>query len=166
MSNNKDVIKNVISELEVQLENLPRKEVAIEALKNSYAVLLPDLNQCIDFSNFYAPEHLILATKNAEKLIPEITNAGSVFLGNYSCESAGDYASGTNHTLPTNGFAKNYSGVSIDSFVKKITFQKLSDIGIKNIGKSIELMAEAEGLYAHKNAVTVRLKYLENVWAE
>jgi len=163
LSNNKDVIKNVISELEVQLENLPRKEVAIEALKNSYAVLLSDLNQCIDFSNFYAPEHLILAIKNVEKLIPEIANAGSVFLGNYSCESAGDYASGTNHTLPTNGFAKNYSGVSIDSFVKKITFQKLSDLGIKNIGKSIELMAEAEGLYAHKNAVTVRLKYLENV---
>jgi histidinol dehydrogenase len=163
LSNNKDVIKNVLSELDVQLENMPRKEVAIEALKNSYAVLLPDLNQCIDFSNFYAPEHLILAIKNAEKLIPEITNAGSVFLGNYSCESAGDYASGTNHTLPTNGFAKNYSGVSIDSFVKKITFQKLSDVGIKNIGKSIELMAEAEGLYAHKNAITVRLKYLENV---
>ena len=125
--------------------------------------MFSDLNQCIDFSNLYAPEHLILAIENQERYLANIINAGSVFLGNYSCESAGDYASGTNHTLPTNGFAKNYSGVSVDSFVKKITFQKLTDEGIKNIGNSIELMAEAEGLYAHKNAVSIRLNYLENV---
>ena len=147
----------------MQLEKLPRKEIAKDALKNSCAVLLSDLNECLEFSNLYAPEHLILAIKNYEELIGKIVNAGSVFLGNYSCESAGDYASGTNHTLPTNGFARNYSGVSVDSFVKKITFQNLTEVGIKNIGKPIEIMAEAEGLFAHKNAVTVRLKYLENV---
>jgi histidinol dehydrogenase len=109
------------------------------------------------FSNMYAPEHLILATKNANRLTQQIQHAGSVFLGNYSCESAGDYASGTNHTLPTNGFAKAYSGVSLDSFIKKITFQELSKEGIQNIGPSIELMAEAEELFALKNAVTLRL---------
>ena len=115
------------------------------------------------FSNTYAPEHLILATKEAKSLLPFITNAGSVFIGNYSCESAGDYASGTNHTLPTNGFAKSYSGVSLDSFVKKITFQELTKKGIENIGPSIEILAEAEQLFAHKNAVTLRLKNISNV---
>lgn len=112
----------------------------------------------MEFSNAYAPEHLILATDRAKKLLPYINNAGSVFIGNYSCESAGDYASGTNHTLPTNGFSRAYSGVSLDSFVKKITFQELTIKGIQNIGPSIELMAEAEQLMAHKNAVTIRLK--------
>jgi histidinol dehydrogenase len=116
--------------------------------------------EAIDMINEYAPEHLIIACKNEEELANEIINAGSVFLGNYSCESAGDYASGTNHTLPTNGFARAYSGVSVDSFVKKITYQKLSKEGINNIGKAIELMAEAEGLLAHKNAVTIRLKQI------
>ena len=123
--------------------------------------MLNDLNECIEFSNSYAPEHLIMAFEGYELLVDKITTAGSVFLGKYSCESAGDYASGTNHTLPTNGYAKNYSGVSVDSFTKKITFQKLNKIGIKNIGPAIEIMAKAEQLIAHKNAVTVRLKSLQ-----
>ncbi|MCY7292805.1 MAG: histidinol dehydrogenase, partial [Ferruginibacter sp.] len=114
----------------------------------------------IAFSNYYAPEHLIIATENYKELIGGITTAGSVFLGRYSCESLGDYASGTNHTLPTNGYARNYSGVSLDSFVTKITFQEVTDEGIKNIGPAVELMAEAEQLFAHKNAVTLRLKSL------
>ncbi|RRQ46889.1 histidinol dehydrogenase [Chryseobacterium sp. SC28] len=156
------VINEIITEIEKQMEELPRKEIAKIALRNSKSILFDSINEAIDFSNFYAPEHLILATENAENFADKITNAGSVFLGNYSPESAGDYASGTNHTLPTNGFAKNYSGVSLDSFVKKITFQNVTKNGIKNIGKSIELMAEAEELMAHKNAVSVRLKYLEN----
>jgi len=112
----------------------------------------------MDFSNLYAPEHLIIASNDASKYIDKVINAGSVFLGNYSCESAGDYASGTNHTLPTNGYARNYSGVSLDSFQKKITFQKISKEGIQAIGPSIEVMAESEQLFAHKNAVTLRLK--------
>lgn len=110
------------------------------------------------FSNLYAPEHLILACENADELAKKVVNAGSVFIGKYACESAGDYASGTNHTLPTNGYARNYSGISVDSFVRKITFQKISKKGIQNIGPAIEEMAEAEQLFAHKNAVTVRLK--------
>ena len=112
---------------------------------------------------FYAPEHLIIASENSDVYLDKIVNAGSVFLGNYSCESAGDYASGTNHTLPTNGYARNYSGVSYDSFVRKITFQKLTAKGIQNIGPAIEIMAEAEELFAHKNAVTLRLKSLNDV---
>jgi histidinol dehydrogenase len=158
LSGDENVIDNVLLELKQQLKSLPRRETAEQALANSKAILLSSLKECIDFSNLYAPEHLILAGSNFKKLIPEITNAGSVFIGNYSCESAGDYASGTNHTLPTNGYARNYSGVSLDSFVKKITFQELTKEGIQNIGPSIELMAEAEQLYAHKNAVTIRLK--------
>lgn len=118
--------------------------------------------KCIELSNRYAPEHLILATDVPAVLAGSITNAGSVFLGKYSCESAGDYASGTNHTLPTNGSAKSFSGVSTDSFVKKITFQEINEEGIKNIGPAIELMAEAENLIAHRNAVSLRLKNLEN----
>lgn len=158
VSNNEKVIANVNSELEKQLNQLPRKEIATQALKNSKAILVKDLNEGMDLLNEYAPEHLIVACKNEEDLAGKVVNAGSVFLGNYSCESAGDYASGTNHTLPTNGYAKAYSGVSLDSFVKKITFQKLSQEGIKTIGRTIELMAEAEGLDAHKNAVSLRLK--------
>ncbi len=158
VSNNENVIQNINSELEKQLNQLPRKEIATQALKNSKAILVKDLNEGMDLLNEYAPEHLIIACKHEEDLASKVINAGSVFLGNYSCESAGDYASGTNHTLPTNGNAKAYSGVSLDSFVKKITFQKLNKEGINNIGRSIELMAEAEGLTAHKNAVTIRLK--------
>lgn len=157
LADKEKVIKNVLLEIKTQLSKLPRKAIALKALKNSKAIVFKSLNNCMEFSNAYAPEHLILATKQAKKLIPAIINAGSVFIGNYSCESAGDYASGTNHTLPTNGFAKAYSGVSLDSFVKKITFQELTKEGIQNIGPSIELMAEAEQLFAHKNAVTLRL---------
>ncbi|PQJ23473.1 histidinol dehydrogenase [Tenacibaculum sp. SG-28] len=155
--------ESVVKEVEAQLEVLPRKELAKKALDNSYIVVLPTVEDCIAFSNKYAPEHLIIASDNAINFVDTITNAGSVFLGNYSCESAGDYASGTNHTLPTNGYAKNYSGVSLDSFVKKITFQEVTKTGIQKIGKAIELMAEAEGLEAHKNAVTLRLNQIENV---
>jgi len=160
LSDNVGVIQQIVRELDLQLEKLPRKEITQKALQNSKAVLLPDTQACIDFSNEYAPEHLIIATENPKYLAERVQNAGSVFLGNYSCESAGDYASGTNHTLPTNGYARNYSGVSLDSFVKKITFQELSAEGIQKLGPAIALMAEAEGLMAHKNAVTLRLKSL------
>lgn len=158
VSTNENVIQTIQTELEKQLAVLPRKELARKALENSKAILVGTTTEAIDLLNEYAPEHLIIAYANDELLAEQIVNAGSVFLGNYSCESAGDYASGTNHTLPTNGYAKAYSGVSLDSFVKKITYQKLSKGGINNIGTAIELMAEAEGLEAHKNAVTVRLK--------
>jgi len=157
VTTSEDILKQVIVELEQQLDVLPRKELAAEALKNSRAIILNSIEDCVSFSNIYAPEHLIFACETAEDYISKIMNAGSVFLGNYSCESAGDYASGTNHTLPTNAYAKKYSGVSLDSFIKKITFQKLTAEGIQNIGSAIELMAEAEELFAHKNAVTLRL---------
>jgi histidinol dehydrogenase len=152
------VLNETIHEVKKQIKELPRNEFAQQSLNNSHFILLDSIDEAFEFSNLYAPEHLILAVVNFEKYISQIQNAGSVFLGNYSCESAGDYASGTNHTLPTNGFAKNYSGVSLDSFVKKITFQNLSQEGLQNLGKTIELMAEAEGLLAHKNAVSIRLK--------
>ncbi len=155
------IFKDTLTELENQLEQLPRKQLATKAIENSRFILLETLDEAFELSNFYAPEHLILAIENAENWTNKIQNAGSVFLGNYSCESAGDYASGTNHTLPTNGFARNYSGVSLDSFVRKVTFQKLTKTGIQNLGKTIEIMAEAEGLFAHKNAVSVRLKSLQ-----
>ena len=158
VSTNETVIKNIQTETEKQLALLPRKEFASEALNNSKSILVKTTEEALDLLNEYAPEHLIIACANDEQLAEQVINAGSVFLGNYSCESAGDYASGTNHTLPTNGYAKAYSGVSLDSFVKKITYQKLSKEGINNIGPAIELMAEAEGLQAHKNAVTLRLK--------
>ena len=160
VSDSKELIQNTFKEIAIQLENLPRKELAAAALLNSKSILLNNLKECIAFSNYYAPEHLIIATENYEDLIDDISTAGSVFLGKYSCESLGDYASGTNHTLPTNGYARNYSGVSLDSFVKKITFQEVTNQGIKNIGPAVELMAEAEQLFAHKNAVTLRLKSL------
>lgn len=162
LSDNEALISEIIKEVKTQLFDLPRRKIAEKALKNSFALVLNDLNECIEFSNSYAPEHLIIAIDSYNLLLDKITNAGSVFLGKYSCESAGDYASGTNHTLPTNGFARNYSGVSVDSFTKKITFQNLTSEGIKNIGPAIEIMAEAEQLIAHKNAVTVRLKSLQN----
>ncbi len=158
VSTDEQVVKNVVIELNRQVELLPRKAIAIKALENSKAILLKDTNEAFDLLNEYAPEHLIIACMDEEVLAEKVINAGSVFLGNYSCESAGDYASGTNHTLPTNGNAKAYSGVSLDSFFKKITFQKISEKGINNIGNAIEIMAEAEGLDAHKNAVCVRLK--------
>lgn len=163
LSPSKETIDKVMKDLYTQLEELPRKDIAEKALKSSRAVLCESLEACIKLSNYYAPEHLIIASNKAESLIGKIQNAGSVFLGNYSCESAGDYASGTNHTLPTNGYARNYSGVSLDSFIRKITFQQLTAEGIQNIGPAIEYMAEAEQLFAHKNAVTLRLKSLQDV---
>ncbi len=163
VSDDENVITEVKIQLEIQLAQLPRVEIATKALENSRSILLKDMDECVAFSNEYAPEHLIIASEAADNFIENIVNAGSVFLGNYSCESAGDYASGTNHTLPTNGYARNYSGVSLDSFVKKITFQKLEKEGIKNIGPAIEIMADAEQLFAHKNAVTLRLKEIQNV---
>ncbi|WP_228384088.1 histidinol dehydrogenase [Chryseobacterium sp. JM1] len=152
------IFEKTIEAVEKQIKKLPRNEMAQQALDHSLFMLAQSIEEALEFSNLYAPEHLILALEDFEQYTPMISNAGSVFLGNYSCESAGDYASGTNHTLPTNAYAKNYSGVSLDSFVKKITFQHLSKEGLKNIGKTIELMAEAEGLIAHKNAVSIRLK--------
>lgn len=163
LSDNAQVVTECLAEVEKQLKALPRKDIAAKALDNSKAVVLGNLDECLELSNEYAPEHLIIASEKADELAEGITNAGSVFLGNYSCESAGDYASGTNHTLPTNGFARNYSGVSVDSFVKKITYQRLTKEGINNIGRAIEIMAEAEELIAHKNAVSVRLKATGNV---
>lgn len=141
-----------------QIKNLPRKEIIEQSLKNSKMILVNDIDEAIALSNYYAPEHLILQIRNAEEHAEKITNAGSVFIGHYSPESVGDYASGTNHTLPTNGFAKTYSGVSLDSFVKKITFQNISKTGLQNIGPTVEVMAEHESLEAHKNAVSIRLK--------
>ncbi|ALU76138.1 histidinol dehydrogenase [Tenacibaculum dicentrarchi] len=161
LTTSSEIAQNILIEVNTQLKELSRREIAEKALENSFVVVLNSSDEMISFSNEYAPEHLIIASENASTYIDKISNAGSVFLGNYSCESAGDYASGTNHTLPTNGYAKNYSGVSLDSFIKKITFQQVTKQGIATIGKAIELMAEAEGLQAHKNAVTLRLKNIE-----
>ena len=156
------IVEKVQQSIKEQLNELPRKEIAEKALANSKIVLLNSIDEAIDLSNLYAPEHLILSCNNAEELIEKIVSAGSVFIGNYSPESVGDYASGTNHTLPTNGYAAMYSGVSVDSFVKKVTFQQLTKEGLINIGKTVMQMAEAEGLDAHKNAVAVRLKNNNN----
>ena len=145
-------------EVNKQLLNLPRKDIAAEALTHSRYVVIESIDTAFDFINEYAAEHLIIASNNALELSDKVINAGSIFLGNYSPESAGDYASGTNHTLPTNGYAKAYSGVSVDSFVKKITFQQLSQEGLEGIGDTVELMAAAEGLEAHRNAVAIRRK--------
>lgn len=153
---NEPVIKKVKEQITIQLEQLPRKEITEKALEHARIVLLKDLDEAIAFSNQYAPEHLILACKAGNPLLKQITSAGSVFIGNYSPESVGDYASGTNHTLPTNGYATAYSGVSLDSFVKKITFQQLTKEGLENIAGTVTTMAEAEGLQAHANAVKVR----------
>jgi histidinol dehydrogenase len=155
------LISHCLDEIAKQIEALPRKEIAKRALENSRIILVNDENETIDLLNEYAPEHLILACKNADALAEKVVNAGSVFIGNHSPESVGDYASGTNHVLPTGGYAKAYSGVSVDSFIKKITFQRLTDEGLQNIGKAVELMAEAEGLIAHKNSVSIRLKKLD-----
>ncbi len=154
------IVENVKKEIDLQLKLLSRKEKIEKSLINSRFVIMENINDAFDLLNEYAPEHLIIASDNAELLSEKVINAGSVFLGHYSPESAGDYASGTNHTLPTNGYAKAYSGVSLDSFVKKITFQKLSKEGLKNIGNAVEVMAVAEGLDAHKNAVLMRFKNL------
>ncbi|QCK14710.1 histidinol dehydrogenase [Mangrovivirga cuniculi] len=155
-----DMIQKVQNELTIQLENLPRKDLAAKALENSMSIFMTDETNAVELINSYAPEHLILCGENADEISGKIINAGSVFIGNYTPESAGDYASGTNHTLPTNGFARAYSGVSVDSFVKKITFQKITEKGLQNIGNTVMEMAEAENLDAHKNAVKIRLSKL------
>jgi histidinol dehydrogenase len=152
------IIEETQVEIKKQLALLPRAEIAEKAIANSYAVVCSDLKEAMQFSNTYAPEHLILATDQWESICDDIINAGSVFLGHLTPESAGDYASGTNHTLPTSSYARAYSGVSVDSFVKKITFQHISKEGIRNLGPAVEILASLEGLQAHKNAVTVRLK--------
>ncbi|MFZ1534511.1 MAG: histidinol dehydrogenase [Chitinophagaceae bacterium] len=152
------LVDGVKNEIEKQLSTLSRKKIAIKALENSKIILVKDLEEAVSFSNLYAPEHLILSCYEAQQTAQKITAAGSVFIGNYSPESAGDYASGTNHTLPTNGYAAMYSGVSLDSFVKRITYQQLTKEGLQNIGNTVMTMATAEGLDAHSNAVAVRLK--------
>ncbi len=157
-----DLIKDVEAEVSNQLKELPRKDIAEVAIKHSKSILVKDNVEALDLINTYGPEHFIVCTKDNDFFVNGIQNAGSVFIGNYTPESAGDYASGTNHTLPTNGYAKQYSGVNLDSFMKSMTFQEISKTGIQNIGNAIELMAEAEGLQAHKNAVTLRLKSLDN----
>ena len=153
-----DIVDNVIIEIERQLNELPRKALTEKSLQYSCIVILKDQNEMIDFTNTYAPEHLIIETKDYAALSERIINAGSVFLGHFTPESAGDYASGTNHTLPTNGYARMYSGINLDSFVKKITFQEISQEGIRNIGQAIETMAQAESLQAHSNAVSLRIQ--------
>lgn len=158
VSTSEQLINDVLIETQNQLDVLPRKEFAAKALENSKAILLKSEKEMIELANQYAAEHLIISCKNEETIAEQIFNAGSVFLGNYSPESVGDYASGTNHTLPTNGYAKAYSGVSVDSFVKKITYQKLSKDGLQQIGKAVETMAEAEGLRAHAEAVRKRMQ--------
>jgi histidinol dehydrogenase len=157
VSSELSVVNKVQIEIEKQLIKLSRKKITIKALENSKAIVVKNIEEGIDLVNEYASEHLIISCANADVIANKITNAGSVFIGNYSPESVGDYASGTNHTLPTNGFAKAYSGVSVDSFVKKITYQKLSNEGLQNIAEAVIQMAEAEGLDAHANAVRVRL---------
>ena len=162
VASSEKVAKKTLKELDQQLAKLPRKEIAQKALENSVAVVMPNPDKAIDLINDYAPEHLIISVKDEEEVVDRIHNAGSVFIGNFTPESAGDYASGTNHTLPTYGFAKNYSGVSLDSFVKKITYQKITEEGIRNIGPTVEVMAHNELLQAHKNAVSIRLNYLKD----
>ena len=162
VSTSEKLIEDVSKEVAKQLKELPRIEIATKAIQNSKSILVKNLKEALALINEYAPEHFIVCTKNNDFFIDGILNAGSVFIGNYTPESAGDYASGTNHTLPTNGYSKSYSGVNLDSFTKSITFQEISKKGIQNIGKSIELMALAEGLQAHKNAVSIRLKEINS----
>lgn len=161
VSTSKDLIDKVEEEVQSQLEVLPRKAIAEKAIANSKLIFVENDKTALELIDEYGPEHFIICTKNEDFYINNIGNAGSVFIGNYTPESTGDYASGTNHTLPTNGYSKNYSGVNLDSFTKSMTFQKISEKGIQNIGKAIEIMAEAEGLQAHKNAVTLRLNNLK-----
>ena len=162
VSTSKKLIDEVENEIQIQLDALPRRNIAEKAIANSKLIFVENNRIALDLINEYGPEHFIVCTASDDFYIDGIENAGSVFIGNYTPESAGDYASGTNHTLPTNGYAKNYSGVNLDSFTKSMTFQKISEKGIQNIGKAIEIMAEAEGLQAHKNAVTLRLKAIED----
>ena len=161
ISTSEEMMQKVQAEVERQLNLLPRKEIAQKALENSRMVLVASADEMMALSNAYAPEHLIIQTKNYDEMAAQVINAGSVFLGQYACESAGDYASGTNHTLPTHGYATAYSGVNLDSYCRKITFQHLTEEGVRQIGRAVELMAGAEQLDAHKNAMSVRLNAIE-----
>ena len=161
VSTDRNMIDKVVAELEKQLEELPRKEIAAKSISHSQAIYVDNMETAISITNEYAPEHLILSVKNYNDIASKITNAGSVFLGQYACESAGDYASGTNHTLPTKAYAKAYSGLCLDSFMRKMTLQELTPQGIKSIGHAVEFMAGAEGLDAHKNAMTLRLNSIK-----
>jgi histidinol dehydrogenase len=158
VTTSESMLKRVEAEVEHQLQLLPRKEIASASVKNSKFILVGSMDEAVELINDYAPEHLIIATANYMDVASRITNAGSVFLGNYSCESAGDYASGTNHTLPTSGYAKAYSGVSLDSFIRKLTFQEITAEGIRNIGKAVAVMAQSEQLDAHKQAMVCRME--------
>ncbi len=160
VTTDESVIEETLAEIARQIATLPRRETAEAAMANSKAIVVESINIGVELLNEYAPEHLIIATENADTIAEQIVNAGSVFIGNYSCESAGDYASGTNHTLPTNGYARAFSGVSVESFTKKITFQKLTAAGIRNLGPVIEKLARAEGLNAHERAVSIRLEMI------
>ena len=162
ISTSEKMIEEVRKEIDIQLEQLPRKELASKTLENSTFVLVHDGQEAMDLSNAYAPEHLIITTANYQELAEKVVNAGSVFLGLYACESAGDYASGTNHTLPTHGYATTYSGVNLDSYNRKVTFQHLTEEGIRSIGHAVEVMAENEELMAHKNAMTLRVRAIDN----
>ncbi|MGB3774490.1 MAG: histidinol dehydrogenase, partial [Leeuwenhoekiella sp.] len=161
VTTSKTILEAVEKEIEEQIKALPRKAIAEKAIANSKLILVNDNREALDLIDEYGPEHFIVCMEDADFFVDQVQNAGSVFIGNYTPESAGDYASGTNHTLPTNGYAKQYSGVNLDSFMKQMTFQKVTAEGIRNIGGAIEQMAAAEGLHAHKNAVTLRLKSLE-----
>ncbi|MFO7659006.1 MAG: histidinol dehydrogenase [Bacteroidales bacterium] len=163
VTDSEKIIQKVLHEIEIQLSSLPRKDFAAKSLKNSRIILLKNISEMIGLINEYAPEHLIISTKDADVVAEAIINAGSVFIGDYTPESAGDYVSGTNHTLPTYGHAKAYNGVNLDDYVKKITFQKISKEGLKRIGPAIEIMAESENLIAHKNAVELRLKEIDKL---
>ena len=158
VTTNKNILNDVEEEIYKQLKDLPRQEIAQVAINNSKLIFVETEKKALSLINEYGPEHFIVCSKNEDYFVDGIQNSGSIFIGNYTPESAGDYASGTNHTLPTNGYSKSYSGVNLDSFLKAMTFQKISNEGIQNIGKAIEIMAEAEGLQAHKNAVSLRLK--------
>ena len=162
ISTSEKMIEEVRKEIDIQLEQLPRKELASKTLENSTFVLVHDGQEAMDLSNAYAPEHLIISTANYQELAEKVVNAGSVFLGLYACESAGDYASGTNHTLPTHGYATTYSGVNLDSYNRKVTFQHLTEEGIRSIGHAVEVMAENEELMAHKNAMTLRVRAIDH----
>jgi histidinol dehydrogenase len=162
VTTSKTILYEVEAEISKQIQNLPRKAIAEQTIINSKLIYVENDAVALDFINEYGPEHLIICCENESFYINAIENAGSVFIGNFTPESAGDYASGTNHTLPTNGFTKNYSGVNLDSFQKAMTFQKISEIGIQNIGNAIEIMADAEGLQAHKTAVSLRLEFINN----
>jgi histidinol dehydrogenase len=162
VTNAEKLVKPVQSAIERQLQQLPRKAIAEKSLASSRVVVIENQQTAVDFINEYAPEHLIINTADAEDVVDKIVNAGSVFLGNYSPEAIGDYASGTNHTLPTNGYAKSYAGVSLESFTKYITYQRLTKQGLRNLGPVVEIMAEAEQLMGHRMAVRVRLDALGN----